>query len=111
VAGPSPSPGGGGLRSGAPLPVLVGRGGGDRAAAGPWGPGRDRRRRPGDPDAPARLLSQQAAWPRWDLVNSAAVFPRTNWWGLAGAVDHTLAVNLRAPVLLTRAFAAALPRG
>lgn len=44
------------------------------------------------------------------LINSAAVFPTDTIADLApDRFDHTLAVNLRAPVLLTAAFARALP--
>jgi NAD(P)-dependent dehydrogenase (short-subunit alcohol dehydrogenase family) len=43
------------------------------------------------------------------LVNSAAVFPDDDLAGIsAEGWDHTFAVNLRAPMLLTQAFAAAL---
>jgi glucose 1-dehydrogenase len=46
------------------------------------------------------------------LVNSAAVFPDDDLEGITPKQwDHALAVNLRAPVLLTQAFAAALPEG
>ena len=66
-----------------------------------------------DPDAPARLLSAAGGLaPVGILVNSAAVFPEDQLVGVSPERwDHTLAVNLRAPVLLTRAFAAALPEG
>lgn len=66
-----------------------------------------------DPGAPARLLAAAGGLaPVRVLVNSAAIFPDD---GLAGITadqwDRTLAVDLRAPVLLTQAFAAALPEG
>ena len=66
-----------------------------------------------DSAAPARLLAAAGDLaPVRVLVNSAAIFPDD---GLAGITaeqwDHTLAVDLRAPVLLTQAFAAALPEG
>jgi NAD(P)-dependent dehydrogenase (short-subunit alcohol dehydrogenase family) len=66
-----------------------------------------------DAGAAARLMSQAAAAaPIQVLVNSAAVFPDDTLAGITPEQwDHTLAVNLRAPVLLTRAFAAALPEG
>ena len=91
--------GGGGDGGGAEAP---GSAGGDRR--GPTWP---------SPAAPARLLAAAGDLaPVRVLVNSAAVFPDD---GLAGITaeqwDHTLAVNLRAPVLLTQAFAAALPEG
>jgi len=64
-----------------------------------------------DPDAPTRLLAAaEGLNPVQYLVNSAAVFPHDDLAGVTPEQwDHTLAVNLRAPVLLTRAFAAALP--
>lgn len=44
------------------------------------------------------------------LINSAAVFPTDTILDVTPeAFDHTLAVNLRAPILLTAAFARALP--
>ncbi len=66
-----------------------------------------------DPAAPARLLAAAGGLaPVSVLVNSAAAFPDD---GLAGITveqwDRTLAINLRAPVLLAQAFAAALPEG
>lgn len=66
-----------------------------------------------DPGAPERLLAAAGDLaPVRVLVNSAAVFPDDDLAGVtADQWDHTLAVNLRAPVLLTRAFAAALPEG
>jgi len=67
----------------------------------------------GDPDAPGRVLAAAGDLaPVRVLVNSAAVFPGDELAGVTAAGwDRTLAVNLRAPVLLTRAFAAALPEG
>jgi glucose 1-dehydrogenase len=66
-----------------------------------------------DPGAPERLLAAAGDLaPVRVLVNSAAVFPDDDLAGItAEQWDYTLAVNLRAPVLLTRAFAAALPEG
>ena len=44
------------------------------------------------------------------LINSAAIFPTDTILDVTpDALDHTLAVNLRAPILLTTAFARALP--
>jgi NAD(P)-dependent dehydrogenase (short-subunit alcohol dehydrogenase family) len=44
------------------------------------------------------------------LINSAAVFPTDTIADLSpDGIDRTLAVNLRAPILLTSAFAQALP--
>ena len=64
-----------------------------------------------DPGTPERLLAAAGDLaPVRVLVNSAAAFPEDTLAGItAEAWDATLAVNLRAPVLLTRAFAAALP--
>jgi glucose 1-dehydrogenase len=64
-----------------------------------------------DPGTPGRLLAAAGDLaPVRVLVNSAAAFPEDTLAGItAEAWDATLAVNLRAPVLLTRAFAAALP--
>jgi len=64
-----------------------------------------------DPVAPGQILAAAGdLGPVRVLVNSAAVFPDDDLAGItAERWDHTLAVNLRAPVLLTRAFAAALP--
>ena len=66
-----------------------------------------------DPGAPERVIAAAASLgPVQVLVNSAAVFPGDDLAGVTAAQwDHTLAVNLRAPVLLTQAFAAALPEG
>jgi glucose 1-dehydrogenase len=66
-----------------------------------------------DPIAPERLLAAAGdLGPVRVLVNSAAVFPDDDLAGITPeGWDRTLAVNLRAPVLLTRAFAAALPEG
>ena len=66
-----------------------------------------------DPGVPERLLAAAGDLaPVRVLVNSAAVFPDDDLAGItAEQWDYTLAVNLRAPVLLTRAFAAALPEG
>ncbi|MFH1329407.1 MAG: SDR family oxidoreductase [Actinomycetota bacterium] len=66
-----------------------------------------------DPRSPERLLAAAGDLaPVRVLVNSAAVFPDDDLAGItAEQWDRTLAVNLRAPVLLTRAFAAALPEG
>jgi glucose 1-dehydrogenase len=62
-----------------------------------------------DPAAADRLLAAAAA-PVQVLVNSAAVFPEDGLASLTPAQwEATMAVNLRAPVLLTQAFAAALP--
>jgi len=67
----------------------------------------------GDPDAAGRVLAGAGELaPVRVLVNSAAVFPGDELAGVTAAGwDRTVAVNLRAPVLLTRAFAAALPEG
>lgn len=64
-----------------------------------------------DPEAPERVLAAAGGpAPVRILVNSAAVFPDDDLEGITSeGWDRTLAVNLRAPVLLTRAFAAALP--
>ena len=44
------------------------------------------------------------------LINSAAIFPNDTILDVTpDALGHTLAVNLRAPILLTAAFARALP--
>ncbi len=66
-----------------------------------------------DPFAPERILAAAGdLGPVRVLVNSAAVFPDDDLAGITPeGWDRTLAVNLRAPVLLTRAFAAALPEG
>jgi len=66
-----------------------------------------------DPAAPEGLLAAAGdLGPVRVLVNSAAVFPDDDLAGITPeGWDRTLAVNLRAPVLLTRAFAAALPEG
>jgi NAD(P)-dependent dehydrogenase (short-subunit alcohol dehydrogenase family) len=66
-----------------------------------------------DPDAARRVLAGAGDLaPVRVLVNSAAVFPDDDLAGVTPARwDRTLAVNLRAPVLLTQAFAAALPEG
>jgi len=66
-----------------------------------------------DPDAARRVLAAAGDLaPVRALVNSAAVFPGDDLVGITAAGwDRTLAVNLRAPVLLTQAFAAALPEG
>lgn len=67
----------------------------------------------GDPDAARRVLDAAGTLaPVRVLVNSAAVFPDDDLTGITPARwDRTLAVNLRAPVFLTQAFAAALPEG
>ena len=67
----------------------------------------------GDPAAGARLLEAAGDLaPVRVLVNSAAIFPDDTLESVTSAAfDHTVAVNLRAPVLLTQAFAAALPAG
>ena len=64
-----------------------------------------------DPLAPETILAAAGdLGPVRVLVNSAAVFPDDDLAGItAERWDRSLAVNLRAPVLLTRAFAAALP--
>jgi NAD(P)-dependent dehydrogenase (short-subunit alcohol dehydrogenase family) len=64
-----------------------------------------------DPAAVEGLLSRVGELaPVRALVNSAAAFPEDHIADITAAQwDATLAVNLRAPVLLTRAFAAALP--
>jgi NAD(P)-dependent dehydrogenase (short-subunit alcohol dehydrogenase family) len=66
-----------------------------------------------DPAAPARLLAAAGDLaPVRVLVNSAAIFPDDDLAGITVEQwDRTLAVDLRAPVLLTQAFAAALPEG
>ena len=66
-----------------------------------------------DPEAARRVLAAAGDLaPVRVLVNSAAVFPEDDLAGVTAARwDRTLAVNLRAPVLLTQAFAAALPEG
>lgn len=65
----------------------------------------------GEPDAAPRLLAAAGDLaPVRVLVNSAAVFPEDDLAGVTPARwERTLAVNLRAPVFLTQAFAAALP--
>jgi NAD(P)-dependent dehydrogenase (short-subunit alcohol dehydrogenase family) len=67
----------------------------------------------GEPDAAGRVLAAAGDLaPVRVVVNSAAVFPGDDLAGVTAAGwDRTLAVNLRAPVLLTRVFAAALPEG
>jgi glucose 1-dehydrogenase len=67
----------------------------------------------GDPAAAASLVEAAGELaPIRVLVNSAAVFPEDSLAEItAERWDRTFAVNLRAPVLLTRAFAAALPGG
>jgi NAD(P)-dependent dehydrogenase (short-subunit alcohol dehydrogenase family) len=64
-----------------------------------------------DPSAVESLVSRVGDLaPVRVLVNSAAAFPEDRLADItADRWDATLAVNLRAPVLLTRAFAAALP--
>jgi NAD(P)-dependent dehydrogenase (short-subunit alcohol dehydrogenase family) len=64
-----------------------------------------------DPSAVESLVSRVGGLaPVTVLVNSAAAFPEDRLADItADRWDSTLAVNLRAPVLLTRAFAAALP--
>lgn len=66
-----------------------------------------------DPEAPRRVLAAAGDLaPVRLLVNSAAVFPDDDLSGITPARwDRTLAVNLRAPMLFTQAFAAALPEG
>lgn len=66
-----------------------------------------------DPGSAVRVLAAAGELgPVQVLVNSAAVFPGDTLAGVsAGGFDRTLAVNVRAPVLLTQAFAAALPEG
>jgi glucose 1-dehydrogenase len=67
----------------------------------------------GDPAAAPRLVAVAGdLGPIRILVNSAAAFPDDSLAEItAERWDRTIAVNLRAPVLLTRAFAAALPDG
>jgi len=67
----------------------------------------------GDPDAARRVIAAAGdLGPVRVLVNSAAVFPDDDLAGITPARwDRTLAVNLRAPIFLTQAFAAALPEG
>jgi NAD(P)-dependent dehydrogenase (short-subunit alcohol dehydrogenase family) len=65
-----------------------------------------------DPEAPARLLEDAAAavGPLTALINNAAVFEHDAVGRLDAALwDRHMAVNLRAPVFLAEAFAAALP--
>ena len=66
-----------------------------------------------DSEAGAALLAAAAGLaPIRVLVNSAAAFPEDSLAGVtAEQWARTLAVNLRAPVLVTQAFAAALPDG
>lgn len=66
-----------------------------------------------DPEAARRVLAAAGDLaPVRLLVNSAAVFPDDDLAGITAARwDRTLAVNLRAPMLFTQAFAAALPEG
>lgn len=66
-----------------------------------------------DPDAPARILAAAGdLGPVRILVNSAASFPKDTLTDVGPAgFDATIALNLRGPVFLTQAFAAALPEG
>jgi NAD(P)-dependent dehydrogenase (short-subunit alcohol dehydrogenase family) len=66
-----------------------------------------------DPLAPVRLLAAAGDLaPVRVLVNSAAIFPDDDLAAITVEQwDRSLAVDLRAPVLLTQAFAAALPEG
>lgn len=62
-----------------------------------------------DPSTPARLFSE-APEPPTLLVNCASLFQQDDIATLtAASLDAAWAVNLRAPVLLAQAFAAALP--
>ena len=62
-----------------------------------------------DPETPARLIAAAPAAPTL-LVNSASLFQRDTVADLTAAgLDGAHAVNLRSPVLLAQAFAAALP--
>jgi glucose 1-dehydrogenase len=67
----------------------------------------------GDPEAARGLVAAAGdLGPIRVLVNSAAAFPEDSLADVtADQWDRTFAVNLRAPVLLTQAFAAALPDG
>jgi NAD(P)-dependent dehydrogenase (short-subunit alcohol dehydrogenase family) len=84
----------------------------DETAAAVRGLGRAARTLGGDladPEIPARLIAAAPAPPTL-LVNSASLFQRDTLGGLTAAgLDGAHAVNLRAPVLLAQAFAAALP--
>jgi NAD(P)-dependent dehydrogenase (short-subunit alcohol dehydrogenase family) len=66
-----------------------------------------------DPEAAVAVIAGAADLsPIRVLVNSAAVFPEDRLDDLTpDRWEQTLAVNLRAPVFLTQAFAAALPDG
>lgn len=66
------------------------------------------------PDAPARLMADVAArsGPVECLVNNASLFADDGFAGMsADTWDAHMAVNLRAPIFLGQAFAAALPAG
>jgi len=65
-----------------------------------------------DPAAPAAILAAaQVLGPVTLLVNNASLFEEDSLATLTTTSwDEHLAVNLRAPVLLTQAFAAALPK-
>ena len=61
-----------------------------------------------DPSTPARLIAEAPGTPTL-LVNSASLFERDDITGLtAESLDAAWAANLRGPVLLAQAFAAAL---
>lgn len=67
-----------------------------------------------DPRAPAMLIREVAADGHAPtlLVNSAALFDHDRLATVdAATFDRQIAVNLRAPLLLTQAFARALPEG
>lgn len=67
-----------------------------------------------DPDTPARLIAEATAaiGPLTALVNNASIFEADTPGTLAADLwDRQLDVNLRAPVLLARHFAGALPDG
>ena len=58
------------------------------------------------------VAATAAFWPLTLLVNNASVFEDDGVGALEAArLDHTLAVNLRAPLLLAQAFAALAPAG
>ena len=67
-----------------------------------------------DPDVPQRLVAEatEALGPVTALVNNASIFERDEPETVtAQSWDEQIAVNTRAPVLLARHFAAALPEG
>ena len=85
---------------------------GDETVAGVLGLGRRaivRRGDLSDPSTPARLIAE-APEPPTLLVNCASLFERDDITNLtADSLDAAWAANLRGPVLLAQAFAAALP--